>query len=418
MRKSMNIRNFIKGSLKLMFKGSKVYWAWMLFLLILIVIGCASYIYQLKNGLIVTSMRDNVSWGFYIGNFTFLVGIAASAIILVIPAYLYNWKPIKEIVILGELLAISAIIMCLLFVIVDLGHPELIWHMIPGIGKLQLQNSILAWDSVVLFLYLILNFVIISHILYSTFNIKIFSKKYILPLIYFSIPAGIAIHTVTAFLYNGVSARPFWNSAILAPRFLASAFCSGPAIMLILFQILRKTTRLKISNEALWKVAELMAYTIFVNLFLTGAEIFKEFYSNSEHFVYTQYLYFGIGEHNTLVPYIWMAIVFDLIAFVLFLLPKTRQNFTTLNIGAVLIFLGVYVEKGIGLIIPGFSPDTLGEIYEYFPSRTEFFITIGIFSVGFFIFTLLLKVAVPIILGEFNNTMTLKKGRSESDMNT
>lgn len=418
MRKSMNIRNFIKGSLKLMFKGSKVYWAWMSFLLILIVIGCASYIYQLKNGLIVTSMRDNVSWGFYIGNFTFLVGIAASAIILVIPAYLYNWKPIKEIVILGELLAISAIIMCLLFVIVDLGHPELIWHMIPGIGKLQLQNSILAWDSVVLFLYLILNFVIISHILYCTFNIKIFSKKYILPLIYFSIPAGIAIHTVTAFLYNGVSARPFWNSAILAPRFLASAFCSGPAIMLILFQILRKTTRLKISNEALWKVAELMAYTIFVNLFLTGAEIFKEFYSNSEHFVYTQYLYFGIGEHNTLVPYIWMAIVFDLIAFVLFLLPKTRQNFTTLNIGAVLIFLGVYVEKGIGLIIPGFSPDTLGEIYEYFPSRTEFFITIGIFSVGFFIFTLLLKVAVPIILGEFNNTMTLKKGRSESDMNT
>jgi Ni/Fe-hydrogenase subunit HybB-like protein len=414
----MNIRNFIKGSLKLMFKGSKVYWAWMLFLLILIVIGCASYIYQLKNGLIVTSMRDNVSWGFYIGNFTFLVGIAASAIILVIPAYLYNWKPIKEIVILGELLAISAIIMCLLFVIVDLGHPELIWHMIPVIGKLQLQNSILAWDSVVLFLYLILNFVIISHILYCTFNIKIFSKKYILPLIYFSIPAGIAIHTVTAFLYNGVSARPFWNSAILAPRFLASAFCSGPAIMLILFQILRKTTRLKISNEALWKVAELMAYTIFVNLFLTGAEIFKEFYSNSEHFVYTQYLYFGIGEHNTLVPYIWMAIVFDLIAFVLFLLPKTRQNFTTLNIGAVLIFLGVYVEKGIGLIIPGFSPDTLGEIYEYFPSRTEFFITIGIFSVGFFIFTLLLKVAVPIILGEFNNTMTLKKGRSEFDMNT
>jgi Ni/Fe-hydrogenase subunit HybB-like protein len=414
----MNIRNFIKGSLKLMFKGSKVYWAWMSFLLILIVIGCASYIYQLKNGLIVTSMRDNVSWGFYIGNFTFLVGIAASAIILVIPAYLYNWKPIKEIVLLGELLAISAIIMCLLFVIVDLGHPELIWHMIPGIGKLQLQNSILAWDSVVLFLYLILNFVIISHILYCTFNIKIFSKKYILPLIYFSIPAGIAIHTVTAFLYNGVSARPFWNSAILAPRFLASAFCSGPAIMLILFQILRKTTRLKISNEALWKVAELMAYTIFVNLFLTGAEIFKEFYSNSEHFVYTQYLYFGIGEHNTLVPYIWMAIVFDLIAFVLFLLPKTRQNFTTLNIGAVLIFLGVYVEKGIGLIIPGFSPDTLGEIYEYFPSRTEFFITIGIFSVGFFIFTLLLKVAVPIILGEFNNTMTLKKGRSESDMNT
>lgn len=414
----MRLKNFIIGSLKLIFKGSKVYRAWVAFLLILIAIGCASYFYQLKNGLIVTSMRDQVSWGFYIGNFTFLVGVAAAAIMLVIPAYVYNWKPIKEIVILGELLAICAIVMCLLFVIVDLGHPELIWHMIPWIGRLQLNGSVLAWDSVVLFFYLILNIVITFHILYRSFNIKIFSKKYLLPLIYISIPAGIAIHTVTAFLYNGIAARPFWNSAILAPRFLASAFCSGPAIMLILFQILRKTTRLKITNEALWKIAELMAYTMFINLFLTGAEIFKEFYSNSEHFVYTQYLYFGVGEHKALVPYIWLAIVFDLIAFVLFLVPKTRQNFITLNIGAVLIFLGVYIEKGIGLIIPGFSPDTLGEIYQYIPSRTEILITVGIFSIGFLIYTLLLKVAVPIILGEFNYTGTPEKDNSNIDIDT
>jgi molybdopterin-containing oxidoreductase family membrane subunit len=414
----MHIKNFIIGSLKLIFKGSKVYMAWMAFLLILIAIGCATYIDQLKNGLIVTSMRDQVSWGFYIGNFTFLVGVAAAAIVLVIPAYVYNWKPIKEIVILGELLAISAIIMCVLFVIVDLGHPELIWHMIPWIGRLHLQNSVLAWDSVVLFLYLILNLIITFHILYRTFNIKKLSNKYLIPIIYISIPAGIAIHTVTAFLYNGISARPFWNSAILAPRFLASAFCSGPAIMLILFQILRKTTRLKIKNEALWKIAELMAYTMFINLFLTGAEIFKEFYSNSEHFIYTQYLYFGVGEHKALVPYIWIAMAFDLIAFVLFLVPKTRMNFITLNIGAVLIFFGVYIEKGIGLIIPGFSPDTLGEIFQYIPSKTEILITAGIFSVGFLIYTLLLKVAVPIILGEFDYNGNRMKSNSKIDKGT
>jgi Ni/Fe-hydrogenase subunit HybB-like protein len=320
----------------------------------------------------------------------------------VVPAYIYNWKPIKEIVILGELLAISAIVMCLLFILVDMGHPERFWHMIPGIGKLRLGQSILAWDSVALTFYLILNFIIVSHILFRAFKIKDYSKKYAIPLILLSIPAGIAIHTITAFLYNGIAARPFWNSAILAPKFLASAFCSGPAIMIILFQILRKTTKLHIEDRAIWTLAELMAYTMFFNLFLTGAEIFKEVYSNTEHRVFTDYLYFGIGEHNTIVPFGWMAIIFDVIAFVLFLVPRTRKNFITLNIGAVLIYFGVYIEKGIGLIIPGFTPDTLGEIYEYFPSISEVFITIGIFSTGFLIYTLMLKIAVPIILGEFN----------------
>ena len=398
----MHLKEFIIGSIRLIFKGSKTYWSWISTLLILIVIGIVCYYEQASNGLITTSMRDEVSWGFYIGNFTFMVGIAAASIMLVVPAYIYNWKPIKEIVILGELLAISAIIMCLLFILVDMGHPERFWHMIPGIGKLRLGQSILAWDSVALTFYLILNFIIVSHILFRAFKIQNYSKKYAIPLILLSIPAGIAIHTITAFLYNGIAARPFWNSAILAPKFLASAFCSGPAIMIILFQVLRRTTKLHIEDQAIWTLAELMAYTMFFNLFLTGAEIFKEVYSNTEHRVFTDYLYFGIGEHNKIVPFAWMAIIFDVIAFVLFLVPRTRKNFITLNIGAVLIYFGVYIEKGIGLIIPGFTPDVLGEIYEYFPSSTEILVTVGIFSTGFLIYTLMLKVAVPIILGEFN----------------
>jgi molybdopterin-containing oxidoreductase family membrane subunit len=410
----MYLRNFISGSIKNVFSGSRLYLLWVSILIILIGIGCIGYAHQLKNGLITTSMRDQVSWGFYIGNFTFLVGIAAAAIILVIPAYIYNWKPIKEITLLGELLAISAILMCLFFVIVDLGQPGMIWHMIPVIGKLQMTGSILAWDSVVLLLYLILNMVIAFHILFRTYKNKP-NHKFILPLIYFSIPAGIAIHTVTAFLYDGISARPFWNSAILAPRFLASAFCSGPAIMLIIFQVLRKTTRFKISNEALWKIGELMAYTIFVNLFLTGAEIFKEFYSDSEQFVHSRYLYFGIDGDITLVPFIWTALVFNIIAFVLFLVPSTRKNFTTLNIGAVLIFLGVYIEKGMGLIIPGFTPDALGEIYKYLPSWTEISVTMGIFSMGFLIYTLLIKAAIPIMLGEFDHSVN--RGKIQNKLN-
>ncbi|MFC2117147.1 sulfate reduction electron transfer complex DsrMKJOP subunit DsrP [Bacteroidota bacterium] len=398
----MHLKEYFVGSLKLIFKGSKSYWAWVSLLLIFIALGVIAYQYQLRNGLIVTSMRDQVSWGFYIGNFTFLVGVAAAAIMLVVPAYVYNWGPLKEIVILGELLAISAILMCIMFIVVDMGHPERLWHMIPFIGILKLGNSILAWDSIALSIYLVLNIVIVFHILYRAFKLRQYNKKLVVPLVLLSIPMGIAIHTITAFLYDGIAARPFWNSAILAPKFLISAFCSGPAIMIILFQILRKATTLKISNVAIWKLAELMAYAMFFNLFLVGAELFKEFYSNTEHFVFSQYLYFGIGEHNTIVPFGRLSLLFDVIAFFLFLIPATRKNPITLNIGAVLIFAGVYIEKGIGLIIPGFTPDSLGEIYEYFPSLTEIFVTAGIFSAGFLIYTIMLKVAVPIVLGEFH----------------
>jgi len=223
------------------------------------------------------------------------------------------------------------------------------------------------------------------------------------PLVILSIPLAVSIHTVTAFIYNGMIARPYWNAAILAPRFLASAFCSGPAVLLMLLQILRRMTRLKIQEAAIWKVAELMAYSMAFNLFLTGAEIFKEYYSGGEHQVYTQYYFLGIGEHRALVPYAWMSLLFDVVAFFLFLIPATRRNVITLNVGCLLIYTGVYIEKGVGLLIPGLTPDTLGDIYEYFPSKTEILVTAGIFSVGFLLYTIMLKVAVPVMLGEFKH---------------
>jgi len=306
-------------------------------------------------------------------------------------------------VILGELLAISAVVMCLLFVTVDMGHPDRAWHLMPGIGKLNFPWSILAWDVVVLNLYLALNVVVVVYLLSRWFSGRPVNNALLWPLVILSVPLAVSIHTVTAFIYNGMIARPYWNAAILAPRFLASAFCSGPAVLLMLLQILRRMTRLKIQDAAIWKVAELMAYSMAFNLFLTGAEVFKEYYSGGEHRIFTQYYFFGIGGHRALVPYAWMALGFDVVAFVLFLIPATRRNVITLNVGCVLIYMGVYIEKGIGLLIPGLTPDTLGEIYEYFPSKTEILVTAGIFSVGFLLYTIMLKVAVPIMLGEFKH---------------
>jgi molybdopterin-containing oxidoreductase family membrane subunit len=392
------IFQFVTGSARLMFAGGWAYHLWMTVLTVLVISGILAYARQLRLGLIVTNMRDQVSWAFYIGNFTFLVGVAAAAVLLVIPAYVYHWKPMREIAIFGELLAVSAIIMCLLFVTVDIGQPLRALELMPGIGTLNVPQSLLGWDVLVLNGYLLLNLVIVLHFLYSAYHKQPYRKGFVVPLLLFSIPAAVSIHTVTAFVYAGMAARPFWNASILAPRFLASAFCSGPAILLILFQILSRTSKIKIKDEAIWKIAELMAYAMFINLFLFGAEIFKEYYSDTHHLVHTRYLYSGVHGHSALVPYAWASIICSVVAFVLFLVPATRRNMVTLNLGCLLIYAGVYIEKGLALVIPGMTPDTLGEFYEYVPTLIELRVGAGIFAIGFMVFTVLCKIAIPLIV--------------------
>ncbi|MEW6410057.1 MAG: sulfate reduction electron transfer complex DsrMKJOP subunit DsrP [Nitrospirota bacterium] len=394
------IKNLLNALLQIT-KGGIKYYAWIALLLVLIVLGLGVYIKQLDRGLIITAMRDQVSWGLYIANFTFLVGVAAAAVLLVIPAYLYHFKPIKEIVLFGEMVAITAVTMCILFIMVDMGQPLRVWHILPPpIGKMNMPSSILAWDVVVLIGYLLINLFLVIYALSRLSIGKEYKLAPIFPLILISIPLAVSIHTVTAFIYNGLSSRPFWNASILAPRFLASAFCSGPAIMLIILQLIRRFSRIEVDNKAIFKISELIAYTMGINLFLLGAEMYKEFYSESIHNVPLQYLYFGLHDKMRLVPWIWASFIMNAIAFVIFLIPKTRENFVTLNIGAVLIILGVYIEKGLGLIVPGFVPDTLGEIYEYWPFMSEVIITIGIWAVGALLYTLMVKITIPVYTRE------------------
>jgi molybdopterin-containing oxidoreductase family membrane subunit len=364
-------------------------------------VGVAGYAHQARTGLIASSLRDEVSWGFYIGNFTFLVGVAAAAVMLVIPAYVYHWKPIKEVVVLGELLAISALLMCLLFILVDLGSPGRFLHLVPFVGTPNWPRSLLTWDALVLNLYLLVNVTVVVHTLYRTFHGHEPAKRLVVPLVLFSIPLAIAVHTVTAFLYNGMAARPYWNASILAPRFLASAFSSGPAVMIVLFQVLRRTVDLPLRDEAIWKTAELMAYAMFVNLFLLGAELFKEVYSATEHLRFTEYLWVGLGERRALVPFAWGSLACSVVAFALLLVPATRKRFATLNVGCVLVWIGVYLEKGLLLVVGGFTPSTLGVVYEYRPSATELAVAVGVFGAGFLVFTALVKIAVPILYGTF-----------------
>jgi molybdopterin-containing oxidoreductase family membrane subunit len=409
MEKLRNILNetwhFYKRTLSLVLKGSKWYYTWCLSLFAMMIVGLLFYLKQHEVGLIATNMNDQVSWGLYIANFTYLVGAAAAAVLLVIPSYVYHFKPIKEIVVLGELFAASSIVMAILFVMVDLGRLDRFWHMIPLIGSMNFPQSLLAWDVLALNGYLFLNLIIPIYLLVKFYYRKEPNWKFILPFILVSIPMAVAIHTVTAFLYNGLPARPFWNASILAPRFLASAFCSGPAIIIIIFQIIRKVsvTKIEIEDEALFKISELIAYAMFLNLFLLSAELYKEYYSQTVHIASFKYLFEGLHGHNQLVPWIWTAMTMNVIAFILFLIPATRKRLITLNFGCLLIIIGVWIEKGPGFVIPGFVPDPLGEIYVYVPNLLELMVSFGIWATGLLLFTLLMKVAIPIETGKFSH---------------
>jgi len=396
---------FLLACVRSALTGSRAYWLWVALLGVLVGVGLTAYAHQLSVGLGATGMRDQVSWAFYIGNFTFLVGVADAAVLIVIPAYLYRWRPAREVVVFGLLLAIAAVSMAATFVLVDIGRPERLWHLFPVVGSLNVPNSMLAWDVVALNSYLILNVLIVLYGLFSLWRGKVPSRGVFLAMILFSIPMAIAVHTVTAFLYNGLASRPFWNSSILAPRFIASAFSSGPAVLVVLLQILRRVAKFDIQNQVLWKLAELMAYAMGFNLFLLAAEVFKEFYSATENSRHIYYMFTGLEGHNAIVPYIWASVVCSIAAFFILLIPRLRTNTVLLNVGCALTFVGVYIEKGIGLVIPGLTPDALGEIYEYVPTLTELGVTAGIFGLGGLIFTFGVKASLPLI-EKFSGTPT------------
>ncbi len=396
----MRVFEFIRYCAASALKGGGAYYRWLGLLLLVICLGLVAYVHQFREGLIVTAMTDQVSWGAYIANFTFLVGMAAAAVMLVIPAYVYDNKPLKEVVIYGELLAIAAITMCILFVVVDLGRPDRMWHMLPGVGRLNFPWSVLAWDVIVLNVYLLLNGFLVLYTLYAKFVGRHTNKRVYIPVVFTAIVWAFSIHTVTAFLYSGLVARPYWNSAILAPRFLASAFSAGPCFMILALQIIRKNLNVPVRPEALKTLRQIVTVAALANLFLLGSEIFTEFYAASLHAASAHYLFFGLHGHSVLVPYIWSAIAAESIAVLIFIVPRLHSNPILLNVACCLTFVGVWVEKGMGLIIPGFVPSPLGEVVDYSPSFVEFAVSAGIWATGLLVYTLLVKIAAPVLLGK------------------
>ncbi|MDX9753354.1 MAG: NrfD/PsrC family molybdoenzyme membrane anchor subunit [bacterium] len=395
---------FLFRATRLSFRGDLLFYGWMTLLTVITLVGMRCYSYQLLYGLSTTGMTDQVSWGIYIANFTFLVGMAAAAVMLVIPAYIYKRHELHDVVIFGELLAVASIVMCLLFVTVDLGRPDRFWHLIPVIGLFNFPVSMLSWDVVVLNGYLLINVHICGYLLYMKYLGRKPNPWFYMPFVLLSIAWAISIHTVTAFLYVGLVGRPFWNAAIVAPRFLGSAFTAGPGFMILAFQIIRKTTKYHIGDEALHLLRQIVTVSLLVNLFLLGCEVFKEFYSASLHMSSAKYLFFGLHGHDALVPWIWTALTLEMIAAIILVVPKTAKRFFWLNIACAFSIIGIWIEKGLGLIVPGFLPTPLGEIVEYVPTWNEIGVSVGIWAMGLLIFSWLMRLAIPIVSGRFRRS--------------
>ncbi len=372
--------------------GGKVYRGWIGVLLAIAATGFICYLLQLSYGLGITGMGRDVSWGLYIANFTFLVGVAASAVMVVLPYYLHNVKQFAKITVLGEFLAVSAVVMTILFIFVDLGQPARVLNVL----LYPSPQSILFWDMVVLTIYLILNMLIGWQSLNAE-RTSVAVPVWVKPLIFLSIPWAISIHTVTAFIYSGLGARPFWLTALLAPRFLASAFASGPSLLILLCFIVRRYTGFDAGKEAIQKIAQIAAYTLVINIFFFLVELFTVFYSaNPEHMLHFQCILFSLPGQTSLVVWMWASIILAWGSAFFLVNPKTRRNEKILGVVCAAIIASIWIEKGLGLVVAGFIPSPMGNVSRYVPTIPEVLISIGIYGVGFLLLTVLFKIAVSI----------------------
>jgi Ni/Fe-hydrogenase subunit HybB-like protein len=390
---------FVRASGVEVTRGSAAYFRWLAFLAAWVVLGGLAWAQQLARGMTVTSMTDQVPWGAYIANFSFTVGLASAALVMVALAYLRRDERAAELVIVGQVMAIAALTMGMLFVVVDIGRPDRAWHLIPAIGRFNFPISLLSWDVVVLNGYLVLNFYLATYTLLARFRGRPIDPRRYRPVLAAAMVWAVSIHVVAAFLYCGLAGRPHWHAAVLAPRVVASAFGSGPALLIIVLTVLRDRMGVPVRDQTLGLLRNIVTAAVYANLFLFGAELFTELYGATVHSAPLRYLLFGLHGHHMLVPFMWLAVALDLFSATVFSVARLHTQKRVLLTACGATVVGMWIEKGMGHVIPGFIPSSLGEIVEYSPSLTETLVCAGVWAAGGLVLTLMLKVAVPVEFG-------------------
>lgn len=372
--------------------GSRLYWAWVALLLVCIGVGVAAYVNQFNYGLGLTGMSRDVSWGLYISQFVFLVGVAASGVMVAIPLYLHNFKEFGKIIIFGEFMAVAAVLMAVLFVLVDLGYPTRVLNVL----LYPSPHSMLFWDMCVLSSYLLVN-ILIGWTVLGAERKGVKPPKWTRILSYIAIPLAISIHTVTAFLIAGLPGRMYWLTAIMAARFLASAFAAGPALLIVICFIMRRFATFKASDKAIDTLAKIVCYAMIANVFFFVLEIFTAFYSNiPSHMASLEYLFFGLDGSGQLVPFMWTAVALAFLGLFLLLVPKLRRNHKTLVVALLAVFFACWIDKGLGLVLAGFVPNSFEQVVDYIPKLNEILVIVGVYGIGFLVLTVLYKVAVDV----------------------
>jgi molybdopterin-containing oxidoreductase family membrane subunit len=374
-------------------KGSPKFYVWLVFLGSLIGLGAFTYLFQMKYGLSITGMSRDVSWGFYIAQFTYLVGVAASAVMLVLPAYFHHYKKFKKMIIFGEFMAIGAVLMCMLFIVADMGQPQRMLNVMLH----PTPNSVMFYDMLVLMGYLVLN-AIIGWTTLECERHQVEPPKWIKPLIYLSIFWAFSIHTVTAFLYSGLPGRHYFLTAIMAARFLSSAFCAGPSILLLLLFVVRKMTGFNPGKEAVQTLTKIITYAMGINVFFFLLEVFTAFYSGIPgHAHPIAYLFSGHGGHvDWITGFMWVGAILAILSLALLIPPSLRDNEKLLPWSLAILVTATWIDKGLGLIIGGFTPNPFEKYTVYTPTVPELLISLGIFATGLFVVSILWKIALDV----------------------
>ncbi|OGP77002.1 MAG: hypothetical protein A2W09_05600 [Deltaproteobacteria bacterium RBG_16_50_11] len=398
-----NLTKFVYDFWAYALRGGPKLYIWLGFLSFFIFLMLFGTYLQLRYGMIVTNYNDQVSWGLYEAQFIFLVGVAAASVTVVFPAYIYNHKACKEIVVIGEMLAISAVVMVMLFIVAHMGRPDRSWHMMPVVGIFNWPASMLTWDVVAINGYLALNVIAVFYYLYKKYTGSPLNMKFYMPLVYLSIAWAVSIHTVTAFLINTLPARPMWFHALMPAKFITTAFAAGPSMIIVVFLIMRKTTRLKAADQAVDLLAQIVTWCLGIAIFMGISEVVTEFYPATEHSSSLQYLIFGKEGFHSLVIWYWSSVVMMVSAFFILLIPRLRKHHGFwLPFACVLTFAGIWIDKGMGLVVPAFVPTPIGEFSEYTPSAIEIINTLGYWAFGLFLFTVLTKGSMGVLLGDIS----------------
>ncbi|MBN1608387.1 MAG: polysulfide reductase NrfD [Polyangiaceae bacterium] len=374
-------------------KGSRKYWAFLALLLGVIAVGVFCWLREHELGSGPTSgLGRDIPWGLHVGQLTFFVGVAASAVMVVLPYYLHDYKEFARITVIGEFLAVAAVVVSMLSVFSIMGQPGRVFYVL----LFPTPNSIIFWDMVVLSTYLGLNLVCGWTVL-SAERQGIAAPKWVKPFIYWAIVWAPSIHMVTAFLYAGLPGKHHWMTALTAVHFLATAFAAGPALLIVLGVLIKKLSRFDPGTRALQKLAEIATYALILHIFFVGLEFFTAFYSqNPGHMRTLEFLYVGLDGNRRLVPVMWISSALAVLGLILLAVPALRRHEKTLVTGALAVFFSIWLDKGLAFVVAGFVPDSFERVNDYWPHWNEFLVAAGVWAVGVLVLTVLYKVAITV----------------------